>query len=337
MLVLGIESSCDETGIAIYDSEKGLLAHTLHSQVALHAEYGGVVPELASRDHVRYLIPLLDKAFEQAAINKKDIDGVAYTSGPGLMGALMVGASAGRSLAYSLGVPAVAVHHMEGHLLAPMLEDNPPEFPFIALLVSGGHTLLARVDGVGQYKILGESLDDAAGEAFDKTAKMLDLGYPGGPILAALAEKGRRGIYKFPRPMVDRPGLEFSFSGLKTFALNTMQKSDGSEQSKADIALAFEEAVVDTLKIKSRRALRETGIKRLVIAGGVGANKRLRTDLAKMLADEGGEVFYPRVEFCTDNGAMIAYAGCLRLLSGQSEELAINVRARWPMEELSAL
>lgn len=337
MLVLGIESSCDETGIAIYDSEKGLLAHALHSQVALHAEYGGVVPELASRDHVRYLIPLLDKAFEQAGIKKTDIDGVAYTSGPGLMGALMVGASAGRSLAYSLGVPAVAVHHMEGHLLAPMLEDNAPEFPFIALLVSGGHTLLAKVDGVGQYKVLGESLDDAAGEAFDKTAKMLGLGYPGGPILAKLAEQGRQGIYKFPRPMIDRPGLEFSFSGLKTFALNTMQKSDGSEQSKADISLAFEEAVVDTLMIKSRRALRETGINRLVIAGGVGANQRLRRELAAMAKKEGGELFYPRVEFCTDNGAMIAYAGCLRLVAGQTEELKINVRARWPMEELSAL
>ena len=337
MLVLGIESSCDETGIAIYDSEKGLLAHTLHSQVALHAEYGGVVPELASRDHVRYLIPLLDKCFEQADIKKTDIDGVAYTSGPGLMGALMVGASAGRSLAYSLGVPAVAVHHMEGHLLAPMLEDNAPEFPFVALLVSGGHTLLARVDGVGQYKILGESLDDAAGEAFDKTAKMLGLGYPGGPILAKLAEQGRQGIYKFPRPMTDRPGLEFSFSGLKTFALNTMQKSDGSEQSKADISLAFEEAVVDTLLIKSRRALRETGINRLVIAGGVGANQRLRRELAAMAKKEGGELFYPRVEFCTDNGAMIAYAGCLRLVAGQTEELKINVRARWPMEELLAL
>ncbi len=337
MRVLGIESSCDETGIAIYDSEKGLLAHTLHSQVALHAEYGGVVPELASRDHVRYLIPLLDKAFEQAGLAKTDIDGVAYTSGPGLMGALMVGASAGRSLAYSLGVPAVAVHHMEGHLLAPMLEDNAPEFPFIALLVSGGHTLLARVDGVGQYKVLGESLDDAAGEAFDKTAKMLDLGYPGGPILAKLAEQGQQGAYKFPRPMIDRPGLEFSFSGLKTFALNTMQKSDGSDQTKADIALAFEEAVVDTLMIKSRRAIRETGIKTLVIAGGVGANQRLRRELAAMAKKEGGELFYPRVEFCTDNGAMIAYAGCLRLVAGQSEELAINVRARWPMEELSAL
>lgn len=337
MKVLGIESSCDETGIAIYDSEKGLLAHALHSQVALHAEYGGVVPELASRDHVRYLIPLLDKAFEQAGIAKNDIDGIAYTAGPGLMGALMVGASAGRSLAYALGVPAVAVHHMEGHLLAPMLEDNPPEFPFVALLVSGGHTLLARVDGIGQYKILGESLDDAAGEAFDKTAKMLGLSYPGGPILAALAEKGRQGAYKFPRPMIDRPGLEFSFSGLKTFALNTMQNSDGSEQAKADIALAFEEAVVDTLKIKSRRALKETGIKRLVIAGGVGANKRLRNELAKLMQEEAGEVYYPRIEFCTDNGAMIAMAGCLRLQAGQTEDLAINVRARWPMEELTAL
>ncbi|MDH5518164.1 MAG: tRNA (adenosine(37)-N6)-threonylcarbamoyltransferase complex transferase subunit TsaD [Gammaproteobacteria bacterium] len=337
MRVLGIESSCDETGIAIYDSEKGLLAHALHSQVALHAEYGGVVPELASRDHVRYLIPLLDKAFEQAGIKKTEIDGVAYTAGPGLMGALMVGACAGRSLAYSLGVPAVGVHHMEGHLLAPMLEHKAPEFPFIALLVSGGHTLLAKVDGVGQYKILGESLDDAAGEAFDKTAKMLDLGYPGGPILAKLAEQGRPGIYKFPRPMIDRPGLEFSFSGLKTFALNTMQKSDGSEQSKADIALAFEEAVVDTLMIKSRRAIRETGIKTLVIAGGVGANQRLRRELSSMAEKEGGQLYYPRVEFCTDNGAMIAYAGCLRLQAGQTEDIKINVRARWPMEELVSL
>lgn len=337
MRVLGIESSCDETGIAIYDSEKGLLAHTLHSQVALHAEYGGVVPELASRDHVRYLIPLMDKAFERAGIHKSEIDGVAYTAGPGLLGALMVGASAARSLAFALGVPAVGVHHMEGHLLAPMLEENRPEFPFIALLVSGGHTLLAKVEGVGRYQILGESLDDAAGEAFDKTAKMLGLGYPGGPILAALAEKGRQGVYKFPRPMIDRPGLEFSFSGLKTFALNTMQNSDGSEEAKADIARAFEEAVVDTLMIKSRRAIRETGIKTLVIAGGVGANKRLRHELAVMTKAEGGEVFYPRIEFCTDNGAMIAYAGCLRLLANQTEELAINVRARWPMESLPAL
>ena len=341
MKVLGIETSCDETGVAIYDSERGLLAHVLHSQVKLHAEYGGVVPELASRDHVRYLLPLTREAFRKAGIDKQDIDGVAYTAGPGLIGALMVGVSASRALAMTLGVPAVGVHHMEGHLLAPMLECPAPDFPFIALLVSGGHTLLAEVQGIGQYSILGESLDDAAGEAFDKTAKLLGLGYPGGPVLARLAEQGQPGLYEFPRPMVDRPGLDFSFSGLKTFTLNTWQDAQQQHgddtQVKANIARAFEEAVVDTLMIKCRRAVRETGIKALVVAGGVGANLRLRQALKDMMTREGGEVFYPRIEFCTDNGAMIAFAGCLRLQAGQTEPLVINARARWPLTELASL
>lgn len=343
MIVLGIESSCDETGIAVYDSDKGLLAHTLHSQVAVHAEYGGVVPELASRDHIRYLIPLLERVLEQANIGKPDIDAIAYTAGPGLIGALMSGASVGRSLAWALGIPALEVHHMEGHLLAPMLEENSPEFPFVALLVSGGHTLLADVKGIGQYELLGQSLDDAAGEAFDKTAKLLGLGYPGGPALAALAERGTSGVYKFPRPMVDRPGLDFSFSGLKTFALNTMQKAaeiengELSQQTKADISLAFEEAVVDTLKIKCRRALEQQKCDRLVIAGGVGANKRLRTELAEMIRQQAGELYYPRIEFCTDNGAMIAQAGCFRLMAGESQPLEIDARARWSMQELKAI
>lgn len=345
MIVLGIESSCDETGIALYDSERGLLAHTLHSQIELHAEYGGVVPELASRDHIRYLVPLLEQAMAQAKIKKSVLDGVAYTAGPGLIGALMSGASVGRSLAWALGIPAVEVHHMEGHLLAPMLEDNPPDFPFVALLVSGGHTLLAYVKGIGQYELLGQSLDDAAGEAFDKTAKLLGLGYPGGPALAAMAEKGRQGVYKFPRPMINRPGVDFSFSGLKTFALNTMQKAahmdgcDGelTEQVKADISLAFEEAVVDTLKIKCRRALQQQQCDRLVIAGGVGANKRLRAELAEMIAQLDGELHYPRVEFCTDNGAMIAQVGCFRLMAGERQALEIDARARWSMQDLTAI
>jgi len=341
MIVLGIESSCDETGIALFDSEKGLLSHTLHSQIEIHAEYGGVVPELASRDHIRYLIPLMDAALEQAGLKKSEIDAVAYTAGPGLIGALMSGASVGRSLAWALGVPSVEVHHMEGHLLAPMLEEDAPAFPFVALLVSGGHTLLANVNGIGDYELLGQSLDDAAGEAFDKTAKLLGLGYPGGPALAAMAEKGRAGVYTFPRPMIDRPGLDFSFSGLKTFALNTMQAaaSDGSlsEQAKADISFAFEEAVADTLKIKCRRALEQQECNTLVIAGGVGANKRLRSVLAEMIKDLGGQLYYPRIEFCTDNGAMIAQAGCLRLMAGERQPLAIDARARWSMQELSAI
>ncbi len=335
MLVLGIETSCDETGVALYDGARGLLAHVLHSQVQLHAEYGGVVPELASRDHVRKVLPLLQEALHQAGVDRRDIDGVAFTAGPGLIGALLVGAAVGRSLAFAWGVPAVGVHHMEGHLLAPMLEPEPPEFPFVALLVSGGHTQLVQVDGVGRYSLLGESLDDAAGEAFDKTAKLLGLGYPGGPVLARLAQQGDPARFHFPRPMTDRPGLDFSFSGLKTFALTT-QQSHGTEAA-ADIARAFEEAVVDTLAIKCRRALRQTGLKRLVMAGGVSANTHLRARLAEIAAEEGARVYYPRPEFCTDNGAMIAYAGYLRLAAGQHEPLAIRVQPRWAMEGLPPL
>ena len=341
MIVLGIESSCDETGIALFDSDRGLLSHTLHSQIELHADYGGVVPELASRDHIRYLVPLIEQALQRAAIDKTMLHGVAYTAGPGLIGALMSGASVGRALAWALSIPAVEVHHMEGHLLAPMLEENPPQFPFVALLVSGGHTLLSHVKGIGQYELLGQSLDDAVGEAFDKTAKLLGLGYPGGPALAAMAEKGEHGRYKFPRPMVDRPGLDFSFSGLKTFALNTMQNAASAGeltwQDKADISLAFEEAVVDTLKIKCRRALEQQQCQRLVVAGGVGANKRLRSTLAEMVGQLGGELYFPAIEFCTDNGAMIAQAGCLRLMAGESQPLEIDARARWSMQDLKAI
>ncbi len=333
MKVLGIESSCDETGVAVYDTEQGLLADQLYSQIDLHAEYGGVVPELASRDHIRKTTPLIKQVLSQANLQLSDLEGIAYTSGPGLIGALMVGASIGRSLAWGLNIPAVAVHHMEGHLLAPMLEKNPPQFPFVALLVSGGHTLLVEVKTLGDYKILGESLDDAVGEAFDKTAKMLELAYPGGPVLAALAEKGLPDTYIFPRPMVNRPGLDFSFSGLKTFALTTWNQSDKTEQTQANIAHAFQEAVVDTLFIKCRRALDLVKSKRLVIAGGVGANKRLREKLQQLKAD----VYFPRMEFCTDNGAMIAYAGAIRLQAGQSEEAIIQPRPRWSLEELASL
>ena len=334
MRVLGIETSCDETGIAIYDSEKGLLSHVLHSQIPLHAEYGGVVPELASRDHVRKTIPLIKKALVDAGIAPKDIDGVAYTAGPGLIGALLVGASIGRSLAWAWDVPAIGVHHMEAHLLAPMLEDDAPEYPFVALLVSGGHTLLMRVDGVGQYKLLGESLDDAAGEAFDKTAKLLGLAYPGGPAISKLAEQSDIDKYHFPRPMVNRPGMDFSFSGLKTSTLNTWNTSDKEEQTKADIAAAFQEAVVDTLAIKCKRALLETGLTTLVVAGGVGANTSLRIRLKQLTDKFQGQVFYPRPEFCTDNGAMVAFAGYQRLKMGQREGLEIQVKARWSIEEI---
>jgi N6-L-threonylcarbamoyladenine synthase len=337
MRILAIETSCDETGVAIYDSEQGLLSHALYSQIALHAEYGGVVPELASRDHVRKTLPLVEQVLNEAALAKTDIDGVAYTAGPGLVGALLVGAGIGRSLAYAWGVPAIGVHHMEGHLLAPMLEDNPPEVPFVALLVSGGHTQLVRVDGIGQYELLGESLDDAAGEAFDKTAKMLGLGYPGGPAVSKLAEKGHKDRFKFPRPMVDRPGLDFSFSGLKTFTLNTINAEGDDEQTRADIALAFETAVVETLAIKCRRALQETGLSRLIIAGGVSANQHLRTRLEHMVKKERAEVFYARPEFCTDNGAMIAYAGCQRLLAGQHEPLLFTANPRWDMSQLDSV
>ncbi|WP_028109975.1 tRNA (adenosine(37)-N6)-threonylcarbamoyltransferase complex transferase subunit TsaD [Ferrimonas futtsuensis] len=336
MRLLGIETSCDETGIAIYDDERGLLSHALYSQVKLHADYGGVVPELASRDHVRKIVPLVKEAVANAGLTPDEIDGIAYTAGPGLVGALLVGACVGRSLALAWNIPAVAVHHMEGHLLAPMLEETPPEFPFVALLVSGGHTMLVRVDGIGQYQALGESIDDAAGEAFDKTAKLMGLDYPGGPLLAKLAEKGTPGRFTFPRPMCDRPGLDFSFSGLKTFAANTIAAEGDDEQTRADIARAFEDAVVDTLAIKCRRALKETGLNRLVIAGGVSANKHLRAQLAAMMAKQKGEVYYPRNEFCTDNGAMIAYAGLQRLKAGETQPLSVKCQPRWPLDTLKA-
>ena len=347
MRILGIETSCDETGIAVYDDEKGLLSHELYSQVKLHADYGGVVPELASRDHVRKIIPLIEKAMEDANTKPSEIDGVAFTQGPGLVGALLVGSSVGRSLAYAWNVPAVGVHHMEGHLLAPMLEDDAPAFPFVALLVSGGHSMLVKVEGIGQYEVLGESIDDAAGEAFDKTAKLLGLDYPGGPLLAKLAEKGEAGHYKFPRPMTDRPGLDFSFSGLKTFAANTIRDADLTgntdltaeqvEQTKANIAYAFQEAVVDTLIIKCKRALKQTGLKRLVIAGGVSANTMLRAEMKALMQDLKGEVFYPSLAYCTDNGAMIAYAGMQRLKAGETLALSSQAKPRWPLDTLTAI
>jgi len=337
MRVLGIETSCDETGIAIYDDAAGLLANQLYSQVKLHADYGGVVPELASRDHVRKTVPLIQAALQEAGLQAKDIDAVAYTAGPGLVGALLVGATIGRSLAFAWDVPAIAVHHMEGHLLAPMLEDNPPAFPFVALLVSGGHTQLISVTGVGEYTLLGESVDDAAGEAFDKTAKLLGLDYPGGPMLSKMAQQGVEKRFVFPRPMPARPGLDFSFSGLKTFAANTIRDNDDSDQTRADIARAFEDAVVDTLAIKCRRALDQSGFKRLVIAGGVSANRTLRSKLAEMMQKRGGEVFYARPEFCTDNGAMIAYAGMVRLKGDTPAGLSVTVRPRWPLSELPAI
>jgi N6-L-threonylcarbamoyladenine synthase len=341
MRVLGIETSCDETGVAIYDSAQGLMANAVYSQIAIHAEYGGVVPELASRDHVQKTLPLIREVLDTAGLAAGAIDGVAYTAGPGLIGALLVGAALGRSLAWSWGVPAIGVHHMEGHLLAPLLETPAPAFPFVALLVSGGHTQLVDVEEVGRYRILGESLDDAAGEAFDKTAKVLGLPYPGGPELARLAERGDPRRFRFPRPMTDRPGLDFSFSGLKTFALNTMihevPPAADPDQTRADIARAFEEAVVDTLVIKCRRALQATGHRRLILAGGVSANRRLRQAMDKAIAAAGGETYYPRPALCTDNGAMIAFAGWQRLRAGQREPLSFAPRARWAMESLPGL
>lgn len=337
MKILGIETSCDETGIAIYDDKDGLLANQLYSQISLHADYGGVVPELASRDHIRKTVPLIQAALKEANLTGKDIDAVAYTAGPGLVGALLVGASIGRALAYAWNVPAVAVHHMEGHLLAPMLEDNPPEFPFVALLVSGGHTQLIKVTAIGEYQLLGESIDDAAGEAFDKTAKLLGIDYPGGAKLSKLAQSGNESRFHFPRPMTDRPGLDFSFSGLKTFAANTIRQNQPlDEQTKADIARAFEDALVDTLVIKSKRALEQTGYNRLVIAGGVSANLTLRQRLAQLMQKKQGQVYYPRLAFCTDNGAMIAYAGMVHLKKQQTAKLAIDVKPRWLLSELTA-
>jgi N6-L-threonylcarbamoyladenine synthase len=332
--VLGIETSCDETGVAIYDGELGLMSHALYSQVHMHAEYGGVVPEIASRDHVRRLLPLIDQCLEQAGTARADLQGIAYTAGPGLIGALLVGASLGRALALALDIPAVAVHHMEGHVLAPLLEKDPPGFPFIALLVSGGHTMLVEVSGIGHYRLLGETLDDAAGEAFDKTAKLLGLGYPGGPALAKCAETGDAKVYSFPRPMTDRPGLDFSFSGLKTHTRNLWKQHAGDISARQDIAAGFQAAVVETLVIKCRRAMQETRSSHLVIAGGVGANLALRTALRQAGQKYGWGVSYPRIEFCTDNGAMIAFAGYHRLLAGEHESEVIAARPRWPMDQL---
>ena len=334
VLVLGIETSCDETGVALYDTEGGLLAHVLHSQVALHAEYGGVVPELASRDHIRRLLPLIEELFARVGGKLADLDAIAYTAGPGLAGALLVGASVAESLALGLGIPAVPIHHLEGHLLSPMLSATPPTFPFVALLVSGGHTQLMRVSGVGEYALLGETVDDAAGEAFDKTAKLLGLGYPGGPILAALAETGRTGRYRLPRPMIHSGDFNFSFSGLKTAVLTVVSSSDFGPGDHADLAADFQEAAVDVLASKSAAALRHEGLDQLVVAGGVGANKLLRRELTARGEKKGFRVFYPEFELCTDNGAMIAFAGALRLQAGKAEITAgkFMIRPRWDLE-----
>ena len=342
MKVLGIETSCDETGVAIYDSEVGLLADCLYSQVEIHAKYGGVIPELASRDHIRKTLPLIEEVIEKAGIDTSEIEGVAYTAGPGLVGALLVGAAIGRTLGMAWDVPTIGVHHMEGHLLAPMLEPEPPEFPFVALLVSGGHTQLVKVGGIGRYELLGESLDDAAGEAFDKVGKMLGLPYPGGPHVAKLAQRGDPARFNFPRPMINRPGLDFSFSGLKTYVRNTItslrdESGELAEQDAADIARAFEEAVVNTLSIKCSRALEETGYKKLIIAGGVSANLRLREVLEEAMAKVDGRLFYAQLKYCTDNGAMIAYAGCQRLLAGERDDLEIRAQPRWSLESLAAI
>lgn len=337
MLVLGIESSCDETGIALYDTQRGLLAHALHSQVAMHAEYGGVVPELASRDHIRRALPLTQQVMHDANVTLQDIEAVAYTQGPGLAGALLVGASIAESLAFALNLPTLGVHHLEGHLLAPLLEDNPPEFPFIALLVSGGHTQLMRVGGIGDYQLLGDTLDDAAGEAFDKTAKLLGLGYPGGPAVSKLADQGNPKRFKLPRPMLKSGNLNFSFSGLKTAVLtlaNEHQPLDASTQ--ADIAAAFQDAVVEVLTTKCATALKQTGLKKLIVSGGVGANRQLRDGLNKLAEKKGWHIAYPRLEFCTDNGAMIAFAGAMRLKHGGKTDHAFSIRPRWDLAELTA-
>ncbi|MCD2449789.1 tRNA (adenosine(37)-N6)-threonylcarbamoyltransferase complex transferase subunit TsaD [Methylicorpusculum oleiharenae] len=333
MYTLGIETSCDETAVAIYHSKLGLCHHLVYSQVEMHSEYGGVVPELASRDHIRKLIPLINQCLNEANLDKHDINGIAYTAGPGLMGSLLVGATTARSLAWSLDIPAIAIHHMEAHLLAPLLEKDPPDFPFLALLISGGHTLLVAVKSLGNYVLLGESLDDAAGEAFDKTAKMLGLPYPGGPRLAKLAEQGQP-VYSFPRPMTDRPGLDFSFSGLKTFTMNTLLSTSQTGQDKANIAFAFQKAVAGTLSIKCKRALQQTQLKKLVVAGGVSANATIRDELTAMAKKENAAIYFPRFEFCTDNAAMVAYAGCQRFLADQHDDLCIQARPRWPINEL---
>jgi N6-L-threonylcarbamoyladenine synthase len=334
MRVLALESSCDESAAAVLDARAGLLAHELFSQIELHRAYGGVVPELASRDHVRRLLPLVRRALERSATQPQQLDGVAYTAGPGLIGAVLTGAALARSLAYAWGVPALGVHHLEAHLLAPLLESDPPPFPHVALLVSGGHTMLIEVSGMGAYRLLGQTRDDAAGEAFDKSAKLLGLPYPGGPQLAELAERGRAGALSFPRPMLERPGLEFSFSGLKTAVLRAVRDRSPDAQARADIARAVQEAIVETLTMKALRALEYTGLTVLVVSGGVGANRALREHLRAAVGRHGARVYYPRVEFCTDNAAMIAVAGLARLRAGQHDGLAIEARAQWPLESL---
>jgi N6-L-threonylcarbamoyladenine synthase len=336
MRILALESSCDESAAAVLDDRRGLLAHTLFSQVDLHRAYGGVVPELASRDHVQRLLPLVDTALAEAGTRPADLDGIAYTAGPGLIGALLTGSALARSLAAAWGLPTVGVHHLEGHLLAPLLEPEPPPFPHLALLVSGGHTMLIEARAIGDYRLLGETRDDAAGEAFDKSAKLLGLPYPGGPQLARLAERGRAGVHEFPRPMLDRPGLEFSFSGLKTAVLHAVRAlpADAGETDRADIARALEEAVVDTLVAKAMRALEETGLDALVVSGGVGANLRLRGKLQAAAQRRGVRVYHPRLEFCTDNAAMIAVAGLARLAAGERDGPGIRARARWPLDSL---
>lgn len=336
MRVLGIESSCDETGVAIYDSEAGLLAHALHSQIATHRVHGGVVPELASRDHVNYIVPLIDEVLAISQLNKQEIDAIAYTAGPGLIGALLVGASFAKSFAYGLGIPALGIHHLEAHILAAQMETPSLDFPFIALLVSGGHCQLIEVKALGEYQLLGDTLDDAVGEAFDKTAKLMGIPYPGGAVLAGLADQCDATPYRFPRPMTDRPGLDFSFSGLKTHALTTWNKSGKEEKDRLEIAKAFQQAVVETLIIKCKRAIEQTNCTRLVVAGGVGANKALRSGLIDYVKKINGEVFFPALEYCTDNGAMVAYAGCLRLLAGERDEnQSVLVKARWSLLDLN--
>jgi N6-L-threonylcarbamoyladenine synthase len=336
MIVLGIETSCDETGIALYDTGKGLLGHALHSQIKMHAEYGGVVPELASRDHIRRVLPLTEKLLRDTGLTLQDIDAIAYTQGPGLAGALLVGTSIAEALAFTLNIPAIGVHHLEGHLLAPLLEENPPAFPFVALLVSGGHTQLMRVSGIGQYELLGDTLDDAAGEAFDKTAKLLGLEYPGGPAVSKLAEQGEARRYKLPRPMRNSGNLDFSFSGLKTAVLTVVNEAPMDDAARADLARAFQDAVVDVLAAKCVAALEQTGLERLIVSGGVGANKQLRVALNAAAQKNNFEVSYPRLEFCTDNGAMIAFAGAMRLKNSPSGNHAFTVRPRWDLAELTA-
>ena len=337
LITLGIETSCDETGIALYQAGRGLLAHALYTQVAMHSEYGGVVPELASRDHVRRVIPLVRQVMREADVSLTQINAIAYTQGPGLGGALLVGASVANALAYALDIPSIGIHHLEGHLLSPLLSDPAPEFPFVALLVSGGHTQLMRVDGIGRYTLLGETLDDAAGEAFDKSAQLLGLGYPGGPELAKLAAHGRPGLYKLPRPMLHSGDLEFSFSGLKTAVLTLVKQSGNDEQTRADIAHAVQEAIIDVLANKARAAMAQTGLDQLVVAGGVGANRLLRERLNKDIGKRGGKVFYPDLEFCTDNGAMIAFAGALRLAQQQGKkDYRFDVKPRWDLQQITA-